>query len=339
MQIYFAPLEGITGFLYRNIFHEYFGEGMNKYFTPFLVPTGGGYTKLRSMKDILPEHNRNIAIVPQLLSNNADDFIGLAKILADFGYREINLNLGCPYQTVVSKGRGSGFLGKPKELQQFLANIFDGCKDLVEISIKTRIGLDSEEEWEGLLDIYNSFPLKELIVHARTRKDFYGGRPNLNAYELAEAKSVNPLCYNGDIFTKADYDRFYVNHIKPDAERENSYVNHIGTSSIMIGRGFLVNPGLLREIRGGEVITKEEMLAFHDRLYKEYFELMQSDTNTLYKMKELWNYWQYLFESMDKPMAKYIKQIRKAQRCRDYEAAARELFASCKIKEGASFEG
>jgi len=323
MQIYFAPLEGITGFLYRNIFHEYFGEGMAKYFTPFLVPTGGGYTKHRSMKDILPEHNINIPIVPQLLSNNAEDFIGLAKILADFGYGEINLNLGCPYQTVVSKGRGSGFLGKPEELERFLTDIFDGCKGLVEISVKTRIGLNSEEEWDNLLDIYNRFPLKELIVHARTRKDFYGGKPNLKAYELAEAKSTNPFCYNGDIFTKADYEKFYVNHIRTD--------------NIMIGRGFLVNPGLLREIRCGDVITKKEMMDFHDRLYREYYELMQSDTNTLYKMKELWNYWQYLFESTEKPITKYIKQIRKAQKGRDYESAARELFAVCEIKEGASF--
>lgn len=325
MRIYFAPLEGITGFLYRNIFHECFGEGMDKYFTPFLVPTGGGFTKHRSMKDILPEHNEGIPIVPQLLSNNAEDFIGLTKILSDFGYREVNLNLGCPYQTVVSKGRGSGFFAKTEELEKFLDEIFTGCKGLAEISVKTRIGLNSEEEWERLLAIYNKFPLKELIVHARTRKDFYGGKPNLRAYEYAEENSRNPLCYNGDIFTKEDYDRFYVNCKTSE--------------SIMIGRGFLVNPGLLREIRGEDMITQKEMIAFHDRLYKEYFELLQSDTNTLYKMKELWNYWQYLFEPEEKPMAKYIKQIRKAQKGRDYEAAVRELFAACKIKEGASFEG
>lgn len=337
MQIYFAPLEGITGFLFRNIYHEYFGKGMDKYFTPFLVPTGGGFTKHRSMKDILPEYNVGIPIVPQLLSNNAEDFIGLTKILADFGYKEVNLNLGCPYQTVVSKGRGSGFLAKPDELERFLEEIFEGCKDLADISVKTRIGLNSEEEWEGLLSIYNKFPLKELIVHARTRKDFYGGKPNIEAYEYAVENSRNPLCYNGDIFTKADYDRFYVNH--KETENEHGYVNQSKTESIMIGRGFLVNPGLLREIRGGEVITKKEMMAFHDRLYSEYFTLMQSDTNTLYKMKELWNYWQYLFTSKEKPMAKYIKQIRKAQKGRDYEAAARELFAACEIKEGASFEG
>ena len=337
MKIYFAPLEGITGFLYRNIFHECFGEGMDKYFTPFLVPTGGGFTKHRSMKDILPEHNEGIPIVPQLLSNNAEDFIGLTKILSDFGYREVNLNLGCPYQTVVSKGRGSGFLAKTEELERFLEEIFEGCKDLAEISVKTRIGLNSEDEWEGLLAIYNKFPLKELIVHARTRKDFYGGKPNLKAYEYAEENSKNPLCYNGDIFTKEDYDRFYVNQKR--INDKESYVNRKTSESIMIGRGFLVNPGLLREIWGEDVITKKEMIAFHDRLYKEYFELLQSDTNTLYKMKELWNYWQYLFESEEKPMAKYIKQIRKAQKGRDYEAAARELLAACRIKEGASFEG
>lgn len=337
MKIYFAPLEGITGFLYRNIFHECFGEGMDKYFTPFLVPTGGGFTKHRSMKDILPEHNAGLPIVPQLLSNNAEDFIGLVKILSDFGYREVNLNLGCPYQTVVSKGRGSGFLAKPQELEKFLYEIFNGCKDLAEISVKTRIGLNSEEEWKGLLAIYNQFPLKELIVHARTRKEFYGGKPNLKAYEFAMENSTNPLCYNGDIFTKEDYDRFYVNHGQTKAD--GSYVNRKQTDRVMIGRGFLVNPGLLREIRGGEMVTKKEMIAFHDRLYGEYFELMQSDTNTLYKMKELWNYWQYLFTSEEKPMAKYIKQIRKAQKGRDYEAAARELFAACIIKEGASFEG
>lgn len=324
MQIYFAPLEGITGFLYRKIFHEYFGEGMEKYFAPFLVPTGGGFTKHRSVRDVLPEYNQGIPLVPQILSNQPEDFIGLAEILESYGYHEINLNLGCPYQTVVSKGRGAGLLGKPDELNRFLEAVFEGCGGLVDVSVKTRIGMECEEEWEVLLDIYNQFPIKELIVHARTRKEFYKGKPNLKAFELAEEKSGNPLCYNGDIFTKEDYHSFCENYSRMDR--------------MMIGRGFLVNPGLLREIRGKETITKKEMLAFHDRLYQEYLELMQSETNTLYKMKELWNYWQYLFESDEKPVTKYMKQIRKAQKGRDYRAAAGELFAACKIKEGARYE-
>ena len=334
-QLYFAPLEGITGYLYRNIYHEYFGEGIDKYFTPFIVPTGGGFTKNRSMKDVLPEHNQGIPIVPQLLCNNAEDFIALSEKLMEFGYEEVNLNLGCPYRTVVSKGRGSGFLSKTKELEAFLDRIFTGCEGKIEISIKTRIGLDGAYEWEDLLKLYNQYPLKELIIHPRIQKDFYQNKPNMEAFEKALAESQNPLCYNGDIFTKAGYLAFQEKYPQVDC--------------IMLGRGLLVNPGLLREIRKGKAMTKEELKAFHDRIYKEYRILMREDKNTLFKMKELWNYMQYLFvthefllgEAEDKNTTalKYIKKIRKAQRAAEYEAAVIGLFGECDIREGASFEG
>ncbi len=327
MRTYFAPLEGITGFTYRNIHHEFFGEGIDTYFTPFIVPTGGGFTKNRSMKDILPENNVGVPIVPQLLSNNAEDFTGLVKILLDLGYEEVNLNLGCPYQTVVSKGRGSGFLGRLNDLERFFDTIFESCNDKIAISVKTRLGLKSDEEWAGILDLYNKYPIKELTVHARTRKEFYKGTPNMEAFAYAVANSKNPLCYNGDIFTQSDYHKF-----REDFPQ---------TESMMIGRGLLTNPALVREIKGGPAITKEEMIAFHDKLYEEFLVLFQSETNTLFKMKELWNYWQYLFVEIEnsKAVSKYIKQIRKSQRAADYLSVARMLFAMCDMKEEARFEG
>ena len=327
MQIYYAPLEGITGFLYRNLFHEYFGEGIDKYFTPFLVPTGGGYTKNRSMKDILPEYNEGMPVVPQLLSNNAEDFLALSGKIRDFGYEEINLNLGCPYRTVVSKGRGSGFLAKKEELESFLDRIFAGCQDRIAISVKTRIGLESMEEWEEILELYNQYPMKELIIHPRLQKEFYTGKPHMEAFDLALAKSKNPLCYNGDIFTREDYLKFTEHYLTVD--------------KVMIGRGFLTNPGLLSEIRQGKKMTKGELKEFHDRLYKEYRILMGEDKNTLFKMKELWNYMQYLFigNLQDKTAEKYIKKIRKALKATEYEAAVNGLFRECEIREGAGFEG
>lgn len=335
MQIYFAPLEGITGYLYRNIYHEYFGEGIDKYFTPFIVPTGGGFTKNRSMKDVLPEHNQGMPIVPQLLSNNAEDFIALSEKLIEFGYEEVNLNLGCPYRTVVSKGRGSGFLAKTKDLEAFLDRIFAGCDGKIAISIKTRIGLDGAYEWEDLLTLYNQYPLKELIIHPRIQKDFYQNKPNMEAFDKALSESKNPLCYNGDIFTKADYLAFREKYPQVDC--------------IMLGRGLLVNPGLLREIRQDKAMSREELKAFHDRIYREYRILMGEDKNTLFKMKELWNYMQYLFvtreflsgeaEDNNTIALKYIKKIRKAQRAAEYEAAVNGLFGECDIREGASFEG
>ncbi len=340
MQIYYAPLEGITGFLYRNLYHEYFGAGIDKYFTPFIVPTGGGYTKNKSMKDILPEYNEGVPIVPQLLSNNAKDFLILAEKLRELGYKEINLNLGCPYRTVVSKGRGSGFLGRKEELEVFLEQIFEGCQGKMDISIKTRIGLQELEEWDEILTLYNQYPMKELIIHPRLQKEFYTGKPHKEAFELALAKSKNPLCYNGDIFTKEDYLTF--THAYPQVDK------------IMIGRGFLVNPGLYQEITQDITMTKEQLKEFHDRIYKEYRILMGEDKNTLFKMKELWNYMQYLFvshksdvgmvaetttDTTNKIAEKYIKKIRKSMKTAEYEAAVNGLFRECDIREGASFEG
>lgn len=332
MQIYYAPLEGITGFLYRNLYHEYFGTGIDKYFTPFIVPTGGGFTKHKSMKDILPEYNVGMPIVPQLLSNNAEDFLVLAKKLRVLGYDEINLNLGCPYRTVVSKGRGSGFLGRKKELDAFLNQVFEGCQGKMDISVKTRIGLQDLAEWDEILTLYNQYPIKELIIHPRLQKQFYSGKPHKEAFELALAKSKNPLCYNGDIFTKEDYLAFTKAYPQVD--------------KVMIGRGFLVNPGLYQEITQGKVMTKEQLKAFHDRIYKEYRVLMGEDKNTLFKMKELWNYMQYLFvtrkfdaDEKNAVAEKYIKKIRKAMKAAEYEATVNGLFRECEIREGASFEG
>lgn len=325
MRIYFAPLEGITGYLYRNAFHEFFGEGIDKYFTPFIATIHGGNLKKRSLTDVLPENNERLPIVPQILGNNAEDFIALCGQLKQLGYEEVNLNLGCPYRTVVSKGKGAGFLGKKEELKAFLDCIFD--KERTAISIKTRIGKDSPKEFEELLALFAQYPLKELIIHPRTVQDFYANKPNMTVFEQALFKVSMPVCYNGDIFTKEDYEHFQKKY--PEVDR------------IMIGRGFLTNPGLLREIRQDQEITKEEIRAFHNRLYEDYERVMSGEKDTLFKMKELWNYLQYLFEDREEETRKekYLKQIRKAQRKTDYKAAVNTLFRECEIKQGAGFKG
>lgn len=316
MRFYFAPLEGITGYLYRNAFQEFFGEEVDRYFTPFIATAHEGTVKNRSLKDIMPENNRGIALIPQILGNNAPDFISLSKQLRELGYKEVNLNLGCPYGTVVSKGKGAGFLAKKEELKEFLSEIYSA--GITEISIKTRIGKDSPEEFEELLDLYNQFPVKELIIHPRIQLDFYKNKPNMAVFEQALIKSRNPICYNGDIFTVEDYRKFHEKYPQTD--------------KIMIGRGLLVNPALLRVIQGGKALEKKELKGFHDRLYTDYSKVM-GDKNTLFKMKELWNYFRYLFPEGDKE----LKKVRKAQRSADYEAAVRELFAVCEIKKNAGF--
>lgn len=269
---YLAPLEGITTFIYRNIFHEMFG-GMDKYFTPFIAPSSNHNFKGRAKRDALPENNRNIPLVPQILTNHVDDFLYTAGCLQAYGYTEINLNLGCPSGTVVSKGRGSGFLAYPEELERFLDKIFK--KSDVDISIKTRLGKEKPEEFFKIIKIYNKYPISELTIHPRVQKDFYKNKSNWDMFERALEISKTPVCYNGDINTCEDYERF--------RERFPT-VNHI-----MIGRGIIANPGLVRQIQTGKELSESERIAFIQRLCDAYNDIMPGEP-TLFKMKEIWSY-------------------------------------------------
>ena len=240
MKYYLAPMEGITGFIYRNTYKKFF-DNVDKYFTPFIVPTSSKSFKTKELRDILPENNKGMNIVPQILTNDSDGFITTARKLQQLGYSEINLNLGCPSGTVVSKNRGSGFLAKREELDKFLDEIYK--IDDMKISIKTRIGKDSSEEFYELIKIYNKYPLEELIIHPRTREDFYGNKPNLEVFKDALTLSNSPVCYNGDIFTLDDYNKL---------SKEFPELN-----TIMLGRGVLANPGLINEIRNNANLNKE----------------------------------------------------------------------------------
>ncbi len=232
MKYYLAPMEGITGYIYRNSYEKFFNN-IDKYFTPFIVPNKSTNLKTKELRDILPENNKGMNIVPQILTNDSEGFIITARKLQQLGYNEINLNLGCPAGTVVSKNRGSGFLAKREELDIFLDEIFK--IDDMKISIKTRIGKDSPEEFYELIKIYNKYPIEELIIHPRTQKDFYGNEPNLGVFKDALSLSSNPICYNGDIFTVSDYNRLIKTFPK--------------VKTIMLGRGILANPGLINEIK------------------------------------------------------------------------------------------
>ncbi|MCI5740142.1 MAG: tRNA-dihydrouridine synthase family protein [Lachnospiraceae bacterium] len=306
MKYYFAPLEGITGYIYRNAHMAVFG-GADCYYTPFVSPSKNKNFTPREKRDILPENNQGMTVVPQILTNQAEYFLRAAKELKEYGYEEVNLNLGCPSGTVVSKGKGAGFLEEPEKLQRFLEEIFE--KTEVDISIKTRLGMDAPKEFEALLKIYNEYPLKELIIHPRVRADYYKNEPDLEMFGRALEVSKNPVCYNGDI-----------ENVK-DMEKLQKRFSQLET--VMCGRGALKNPALFLELKGEGKLQKPEFLEFHNRVYKGYQEVMSGDKNILFKMKELWGYWGEAFQDS----SKYLKKIRKAEYCLEYEAVVRSLFS------------
>ena len=183
-KIDFAPMEGITGFVFRNAFHQVF-SGVDRYYTPFLSPGPDIGIPKRDRRDILPENNRGVPVVPQILTNRAEDFLKTAELLYDFGYREVNLNLGCPSGTVVAKKKGAGFLSEPALLKNFLDDVFYGASRMMpdlRISVKTRIGVNSPEEFPPLLAMFRQYPMSELIIHPRVRKEQYKGLVHMDVF-------------------------------------------------------------------------------------------------------------------------------------------------------------
>jgi tRNA-dihydrouridine synthase len=330
LKIYFAPMEGMTGYIYRNAFQDYYGKGIiDQYFMPFISPNNKGFTA-KERADIDPVHNENIPVVPQILTNQEKFFIGTSKALKHLGYSQVNLNLGCPSGTVVSKYKGAGFLAKPEELDRFFDQIFSdslfrpSSNELaMGVTVKTRLGLEDTKEFNKILQIYNRYPLQEIIIHPRVRKDYYKNQPDMEAYGAALSESRHPVCYNGDIFTVEDYKRL----IK----------EYPSTNAVMLGRGLIADPGLIKAIEAvnhGKTsirdIEKEQkqLKAFHDRIYQDYMQIMSGDKNAIYKMKELWSYMKYTFTQGEKP----AKQIKKAQKAADYENAVNGMFMQAKLE-------
>ena len=306
MQVYFAPLESITGYVFRNVYETYYG-GIDRYFTPFITATDSRRLRNKEMRDILPDNNSVGCLIPQIMSNRAEEFLRVADQMAELGYDTVNLNLGCPARTVVSKGKGSGFLARTVALDRFLREIYEKCP--LKISIKTRLGVDDPEEFLEIIDIYNQYPVEELIIHPRVQKDYYKNTPNLDMFAEAVKRCRMPLCYNGDICSVEDYERIHTRF--PEVSR------------IMIGRGLLAHPELALAIKGEPVTGDITRIGkYADAVCRAYCEAYGPGQPVLFKMKELWG---FLADSMPDGR-KLRKRIHKTQRLDGYQRLMQEVF-------------
>ena len=303
MKIYFAPLEGITNHIFRNTYNEIYGN-IDKYFAPFISPAENCPITPRERKDLIPENNTGINLVPQILCCRSDYFIEASRELQAMGYNEVNLNHGCPSGTVGSKTKGAGFLKEPAMLQNFLDDIYSYSEsENMNISLKTRLGFFDPEEFYKLVDIFNNFPVSELIVHPRIRTDYYKGEPRKEYFAYALEHSKNPLVYNGNIYTVNDH-----------KELSDSFGANL--DPVMLGRGLISDPSLAGKLKGVTTETDfAKLRRLHDTLYHEYQKIMSPDINVLFKMRELWTYWRVLFEDKDRD----IKRLLKAKKYAEYE--------------------
>jgi len=313
MNFYFAPMEGVSGYIYRNAYQKYF-HNIDRYFTPFIAPKKNHAMSSKEKNDVLPEHNVGMHVIPQILTNQAEYFLHTASVLSEMGYTEVNLNLGCPSSTVVSKKKGAGFLSEPDRLEHFLDDVTKGLERLnMKLSIKTRLGMRDVDEFADLLDLYNEFPLSELIIHPRLQTDLYNNTPNWEAFRQAVQTSTHRLCYNGDLFTLEAYQTF--TEVFPEID------------TVMFGRGILRNPCLLNQIQQGAEVDYHLIRMFHDDLLDGYTEAFSGDRPVLFKMKELWSHMLSLFPQGET----FAKKIRKVERINEYKVIAAQLFDSVSV--------
>ena len=304
----FAPMESLGSAVFRRLHARYFG-GVDHYYIAFVTPTREPHFTARQLRELAPEVNAGLNAIPQLLTRRAEDFLWAAKTLSDMGYREVNLNLGCPAGTVVAKGKGAGFLRDPAELECFLQKIFDANLPIA-ISVKTRLGWSNPAEFEALAEIFNHFPISQLTLHARVKTDFYKGHARLDAFEEALKLLKMPVGFNGDIVTTSE--------IVAAKKRFPS------VSQIMVGRGLVADPALFRKARGGAAATKEELRSFTEELFSNYSSLWGNPRNALMRMKE---YWFLLSNLFDGDVTRDLKALFKARTEKDYATALDVLFS------------
>ena len=307
MRYYYAPLEGITDATFRALHHKYF-PGVDKYFMPFISPTIHRCLTNREARELPKADSVPFTAVPQLLGKNVEDMLWAVDVCKDLGYDEVNINLGCPSGTVVSKGKGSGMLSDIYALDEFLDAIY--AKSTLPVSLKTRIGVNDSENWEKLLQVYRDYPVKELTVHPRIRKAFYKGDCDMEAFAQAVEKSPFPVCYNGNINSLADAEKITAQF--PTVE------------SIMIGRGLVADPGMLS---GGT--DRETLKAFLNELSDTYCTVFESKRNAIYRMKDNWHYLISLFEGSDK----LWKEMRKSTDYDRFIAIANEIIATLPMRD------
>ncbi len=315
MRIDFAPMEGITCAAFRRCHKKYF-PGVDRYYAPFISPTSEHCFTPKEKREILPENNEGIELVPQLLTKNSQDFLWAAGELKAMGYERVNLNVGCPSGTVTAKGKGAGMLANIEALDRFLGEISD--KAPCRISVKTRLGVNDPEEFWPILEVYNKYPIDELIIHPRVRKDFYRERVRAEYFQKAVEKAAMPLSFNGGIVNPEDCQRVM--------ERWS------GLEAVMLGQGLVADPFLAAKVKGLAVGGVDTIRKFHNELFESYTQQFQSGNNAMQRMKELWTYLICSFEDGEK----LGKGIKKAKNAQEMLSAAERVFRELKLAESSN---
>ncbi|MCL6462689.1 tRNA-U20a,U20b-dihydrouridine synthase [Flavobacterium micromati] len=309
-----SPLQGFTDFRFRNAQNKLFG-GIDTFYSPYIRLNGKMIIKASYERDLLPENNLDLEVIPQVITNDADEFLFVAKYVRELGYKELNWNLGCPYPMVTKSGMGSGLISNPEKINHVLERAHNES-DII-VSMKMRLGYETTEEILDALPILDKYPIKNIAIHARIGKQLYKGGVHLDAFQQCIDNTKHKLYYNGDITSVAKFH---------EMQQRFPSIDHW-----MIGRGLISDPFLPTMIKNNTEEYPENKIelfnAFHDTLYAIYSESLSGSTHILLKMYHLWEYFSATFSDPHK----VLKKIKKAQSIRNYETAVAEIFRNEKF--------
>jgi len=303
-----SPLQGFTDFRFRNAFNQYFG-GIDTYYSPYIRLNGKFTVKPAYERDILPNNNTALEVIPQIMTNDADEFLFVANYVKQFGYKELNWNLGCPYPMVINRGLGSGLINDPQKINSILERVHAESDILV--SMKVRMGYEKSEELLDVLPVLDKYPIKNIAIHARIGKQLYKGGVDLDSFQRCLEHTDHKVYYNGDITSVAYYNEL--------VERFPS-IDHW-----MIGRGLISDPFLPSMIKNNTNQYPENRIEifskFHDTLFNEFEQALSGPKHITLKML---HYWEYFSTSFSNPQ-KTLKKIKKAKTIQAYDDAVKDI--------------
>ena len=306
-----GPFQGITDAPFRNVFKKHFG-GIDKFYTPFFTGIQKDHAKNMQVEEIDPTCNDAETLTPQILSTDAEEILRFASQCKALGYKEINLNMGCPFPRVANKKRGSGLLPYPEKIDAMLGRVFEQIE--VGFSVKCRLGYVNPDEIYPVIEVFNKYPLSELIIHPRIGKQLYKGEADVQRFAELIPLIKAPLVYNGDIVSVDSFEK-----IREEVKPVNEF---------MLGRGLLANPFLAEEIQCRLDFAKSNLTRI-ERLHTYVVDLYEDrlchaggSPKVLGRMKELWSYLMYSF---DEPQDIWRK-IKKINALKEYEEAVETVF-------------
>lgn len=299
-----APMQDVTTLPFMRVMAGY---GAPDYFFTEYFRVHENSTLDRPILESITDNDTGRPVYAQLIGEDIPHMLRTVDALAAYPVAGIDLNMGCPAPKVYRKNVGGGLLRDPAKVDELLGALRAAIAG--SFSVKMRIGFDSTDLFEELLEIIGRHRVDFVSIHGRTVKQMYRGEVHYDFIRHARSRLSCPLFANGNITSAA---------VAETVQQET------GAEGLMIGRSAIRNPWIFRQVREhfrGEAIfrpTLADVRAYVERLWRATDHPEFEDRPHTNFLKKFLN---FVGQGVDREGA-FLKQMRRA-------ASSSELFGIC----------